>query len=154
MSLAAARQRSKLPSERRQLQKYDCSKIEFSKFLRKAGHVSAMHYVFRSIVVLHSFRLKLCSVKCIVQFSRAPYWYKDINCSSVSAVILVELEVCEKQFVRNRAQSSSELVLCILLRGGPLQKAQLVLSNTLCVLECSVQCFVYYSVFKCILCAL
>ena len=27
----------------------------------------AVHYVFRSIVALHSFRLKLCSVKYIVK---------------------------------------------------------------------------------------
>ena len=27
----------------------------------------AVHYVFRSIVALHDFRLKLCSVKCLVQ---------------------------------------------------------------------------------------
>ena len=30
----------------------------------------AMHYVFRSIVALHSFRLKLCSVKYIVAMAQ------------------------------------------------------------------------------------
>ena len=35
---------------------------------------STMHYVFRSIVALHSFRLKLCSDKCIVQCTALPVW--------------------------------------------------------------------------------
>ena len=35
--------------------------------LGNVGQCSAVHYVFRSIMALHSFRLKMCSVNYIMQ---------------------------------------------------------------------------------------
>ena len=43
----------------------------------------AVHYVFRSIVALHSFRLKLCSVKCIVQCSAGAMYNNAMQYSAV-----------------------------------------------------------------------
>ena len=44
-----------------------------------AFHCTAMHYVFRSIVALHSFRLKLCSVKYIVQCTAHNWALQQLN---------------------------------------------------------------------------
>ena len=42
---------------------------------RSTGAGAAVHYVFRSIVALHSYRLKLCSVKYIVQWKTQIYGF-------------------------------------------------------------------------------
>ena len=53
-------------------QEWDWSAVVVACAMYSAGTAlpcSAVHYVFRSIVALHSFRLKLCCVKHIVQCS-------------------------------------------------------------------------------------
>ena len=62
------------------------STTKYSVAQRGAGIYSAVkcstvHYVFRLIVALHSFRLKLCSDKCIVQCSTLHY--SAVQCSTV-----------------------------------------------------------------------
>ena len=54
----------------------------YSEVLCSVVQFSAVHYVFRSIGALHSFRLKLCSVKCIVQCSAV------VQCSLVQSSVV------------------------------------------------------------------
>ena len=114
------------------------------------------HYVFRSIVVLHSFRLKLCSVKYILQYieeQSLDKWFcypqhdlevhdKDIDhllpssCSEIEPLhTIISIYLCGytiRHYISNRIANTEPSTMKCLMLGCQLVSFPRVLGSALC----------------------
>ena len=103
----------------------------------------AVHYVFRSIVALHSFRLKQCSGKYVVQCSTVQYIVMQCNAMQSSEI---ECSVVQRRTFVRQGASHGSLSWLVTLRASTVTHStycpyvQAPVENSLCSAWCIALC--------------